>query len=631
MADLLNVGVSGLLAFQRALNTTSHNISNVSTPGYSRQSTELMTRQADVSGRGYIGNGVDATSVTRSYDDFLATQVRNSSSSLGYFNEMSTQANRINNLLGDSTTGLTASLQNFINAVQGVADSPTSVPARQTLLSQASSLTQSLQSFDDNLKSLDAQVNSQLDGEAATITQLAQNIAQLNQQIVSARGQSGGQPPNDLLDQRDMLVDELSTHLNVSTVEQTDGSINVFVGSGQNLVVGANATTLVTGQDSFDASRKTLLLQSATGSTDVTAGLTGGSLGGTLDFRSQILDPARNNIGRLSVVLADVMNEQHSEGLDLEGNLGGDFFTVGDLDVRASTRNTGSGTVAATRSDVSALTTNDYILKSTGSGWSLTRSDTGAAVAMTGAGTSANPFVADGLSIVVGGSAAAGDSFLIQPTRSAVSGMALAIDDPEKIAAASPIISAAAAGNTGSAKIAGDEVLDPTNSNLQTATTITFSDATHYTVSGDTTVYTYSSGGNVDANGWRVQITGVPAAGDSFTVKSNANGSGDNRNALKLADILNQPVLNGGTTSLNAAAGQFISSVGVATNQAQNRAAAQQVVYDDSISSQQSVSGVNLDEEAANLLKYQQAYQAAAQIIKIAQQLFDTLISATGR
>jgi len=205
------------------------------------------------------------------------------------------------------------------------------------------------------------------------------------------------------------------------------------------------------------------------------------------------------------------------------------------------------------------------------------------------------------------------------------------VDDPEKIAMASPILSAATAGNAGTAKIAGDEVLDPANPNLQTAATITFTDATHYTISGSATVYNYTSGSNIDANGWRVQVTGVPAAGDSFTVKPNTNGTGDNRNALKLANVLNRPVLNGGTTSLNAAAGQFISSVGVATNQAKSSAEAQQVVYDDSISAQQSVSGVNLDEEAAKLLQYQQAYQAAAQIIKIAQSLFDTLISATGR
>ena len=631
MADLMNVGVSGLLAFQRALSTTSHNIANVSTPGYSRQIAELMTRQADVSGSGYIGNGVDVSTVTRSYNDFIASQVRSSSSSLSYFTSMSTQANRINNLLGDSTTGLTASLQSFINSVQGVANTPTSIPARQTLLSQAQTLTQRLQSFDDNLQSFDKQVNNQIDSEAATISQLAQNIAQLNQQIVSARGQSGGQPPNDLLDQRDRLVDELSTHLNVSTVQQSDGSLNVFVGSGQNLVVGASATKLVAGQDAFDATRKTLVLQSATGATDVTASLTGGSLGGTLDFRTQILDPARNSIGRLAVALADVMNEQHGKGMDLEGNLGGDFFSVGGVDVRENSGNTGLGTVAATRSDLSKLTAYDYVLKSTGTGWALTRADTGAAVPMTGTGTATDPFVADGLSIVVGGTAATGDIFLIQPTRTAASSMEVVIDDPEKIAIASPIVAAATAANKGAAKIGGTEVLDASDANLRTDATITFTDATHYTISGSATVYNYASGSNIDANGWRVKITGVPAAGDSFTVKSNANGTGDNSNALKLADVLNQPVLNGGTTSLNAAAGQFISSVGVATNQAKSSAAAQEVVYDDSIAAQQSVSGVNLDEEAAKLLQYQQAYQAAAQIIKIAQSLFDTLISATGR
>ena len=630
MADMLNIGVSGLLAFQRALDTTSHNISNANTPGYSVQTAELATRQADRSGNGWVGNGVNVSTITRSYDDFVANQVRSSSSTLNYFDTYSGFATHVNNLLGDSSTGLTASLQGFTNAVQAVADTPTSVPARQTLLSQAQTLQQRLQSFDGNLQQLDAQVNSQFDTESNTISQLAQNIAQMNQRIVAAQG-STGQPPNDLLDQRDKLIDDLSTHVNVSTVVQSDGSANVFIGSGQSLVVGANASKLVTGQDGFDATRKTVLLQTSSGTSDVTASLSGGTLGGALDFRTQLLDPARNTLGRLSVALAQVVNDQQGKGIDLNGAPGAALFAVGAVDVRGNSSNTGSGTVTVTRSNVSGLTNADYVLRSTASGWTLTRADTGAAVAMTGSGTVGAPFVAAGLSIVVGGSAATGDRYLIQPTRSAVSGLKVLIDDPAGIAAAAPIIASAGSSNAGTAKISSGEVLDATNAQLLTSTTITFQDATHYVVSGDVTVHTYTAGGNIDANGWRVQIAGAASAGDVFTVKSNVNGVGDNRNALKLVDVLSQPILNGGTASLNAAAGQFIGSIGVATNQAQTSAAAQKVAYNDSLSTQQSKSGVNLDEEAAKLLRYQQAYQAAAQVIKIAQTLFDTLISATGR
>ncbi len=629
MADLLNTAVSGLLAFQRSLDTISHNISNASTPGYSVQRTDLATRQAEQSGNGWVGNGVAVSTIKRSYDDILATQVRSSSSSLNHFDTYATQAGKINNLFGDSSTGLSATLQNFTNAVQAVANTPTSTSARQTLLSQAQTLTDRLKSFDSNLRSFDSQVNSQLGTETGTISQLAQNIAQLNQQIVAASGASG-QPPNDLLDARDQLINQLSTHISVDTVAQDNGAVNVFIGNGQSLVIGQTAAKLVTGQDSFDATRSTVLLQTATSSVDISQNLTGGSLGGTLDFRTQMLDPAHNALGRISVALASVVNAQHKDGTDLNGNLGGDLFSVGAPRVNENAFNTGSGTVAVTRSNVTALTTSDYVLRYTGSSWSLSRSDTGAAVTTTGTGTGADPFVADGLSIVVGGSPSSGDRYLIQPTRAAVSGLQVLVTDPAKVAAAAAVIAGAAATNTGKATISSGEVLSGSNAQLLATSSIAFQDATHYTVNGGATVYAYTSGGNIDANGWRVQINGTPAAGDTFSVKANTNGAGDNRNALKLADVLNQPVLNGGTASLSGATGQFVASVGVATNQAQSNRDAQKIVHDDSVSAQQSVSGVNLDEEAAKLLQYQQAYQAAAQVIKIADSLFKTLIGAVG-
>jgi flagellar hook-associated protein 1 FlgK len=247
---------------------------------------------------------------------------------------------------------------------------------------------------------------------------------------------------------------------------------------------------------------------------------------------------------------------------------------------------------------------------------------------MTGTGTVADPFVADGLSIVVNAGSASGDRFMIKPTSDAISGMELLISDPSEVAAASPITSAARSGNLGNATISAGEVLNVGNPNLRTTATITFSSPTQYTVSGDPTVYTYTPGANIDANGWRVQINGTPAAGDSFTMKDNVAGTGDNRNALKLADILKSPVLNKGTSSLSAAVGQFVGDIGVKTNQAQVSSAAQKVVFDESVDSLQSVSGVNLDEEAANLVRYQQAYMAAAQMIKVADTLFQSVLAA---
>lgn len=627
MADLLSTGVSGLLAFQRALDTTSHNIANASTVGYSRQVVDLTTRQADQSGSGWIGNGVDVTTIERMYDDFLASQVRSSSSTYNYLDTYSTQIERINNLFGDSTTGLSTTLQDFINSVQSVADTPTSVSARQTLLSQAQTLVDRLKSYDDSLKTLNTQVDAQLQTEAGAINSLAQSIATLNQQISAGYAQTG-QPPNDLLDQRDRMLDELATHVNVNVVKQGDNSVNVFVGSGQPLVVGQTAAQLTTVADPYDPTRKLVALKTATSQTDITNNLTGGTLGGILSFRTQVLDPARNSLGLMGIALSELVNEQQAAGIDLNGDFGTDLFAVGGVVVQANGNNSGTGSLAVTRSGADALTKSDYVMTLTASGWTMQRKDTGAAVALTGSGTVADPFVADGLEIVVSGTAQVGDKFQILPTRGAIGGMQVTIDDPAEIAAASPIVAAAKAGNAGNAQISAGEVLDASDAQLRSTVTIQFLTATTYSVNG-TGSYTYADGGNIDVNGWRVQITGTPAAGDSFTVGDNTSGTGDNRNALLLADVLNQPLLNGGTTSLGSAISQFVSEIGVKTNQAQSGRDAQQVVYDEGVSSLQSTAGVNLDEEAANLIRYQQAYQAMAQVISVANQMFDTLLDAT--
>jgi flagellar hook-associated protein 1 FlgK len=270
------------------------------------------------------------------------------------------------------------------------------------------------------------------------------------------------------------------------------------------------------------------------------------------------------------------------------------------------------------------------VLQLTGGGWQLRNADTGAAVAMTGTGTAGDPFVADGLEFVVVGGANVGDEFLIRPTRGAVADLQVLIGDPSEIAAAAPIRTAVGGANAGSGAISAGEVLGASNPQLRDTVTIEFTGANTYSVNGAGS-FAYAPGDNIDINGWRVQITGAPAAGDTFTVSNNANGSGDNRNALLLADALQRPVLNNGTTSLSAGVGQFVGGVGVATRQAQVNRDAQAVVHEENLAVQDSVSGVNLDEEAANLLRYQQAYQAAAQLIRVADTLFQTLLSATQR
>jgi flagellar hook-associated protein 1 len=630
MADLLSTGVSGLLAFQRALDTTSHNISNVSTDGYSRQRVEIGTRPAQAYGNGYVGQGANVNTTRRVYDEYVAAQTRFSSSNLEHLDVYASNAETLNNMFGDSANGLSPTLQKFVNAFQSVANAPTSIPARQVLLSEANTLQQRLKFFDSRLDQIGNEINSRIKGEVGEVNTLAQSIARLNNEITTGYARTGGQPPNDLLDQRDQLIDQLAQKISVNVVKQDGGVVNVFVGSGQPLVLGANVNQLATIQDPYDSTQLTVALQTPGASVDISRNVTGGSLGGLLAFRSEQLDPAHNALGRIAVALSDVVNAQHSEGMDLTGALGGDFFAVGDAEVLDNGFNSGTGTITATRTDVGALTGRDYILEMTGGGWQLRDSLTGTSVPMTGTGTAADPFVADGLEIEAGGAADVGDTFLIRPTRAAITNMSVLVTDPAKIAAAAPIRSAATAGNSGSGTISAGEVLDSTNAQLRSPVTIQFLTANSYSINGAGS-FAYTGGGNIDVNGWRVQISGSPAVGDTFTVSDNTSGTGDNRNALLLSDALKAPVLNGATTSLGSAVGEFVGGIGVATRQAQVNRDAQNVVYEESLATKESISGVNLDEEAANLLKYQQAYQAAAQLIRVADTMFQTLLSATAR
>lgn len=630
MADLLSTGVSGLLAFQRALDTTSHNIANVATDGYSRQRVLIGTRPPQGYGNGWLGQGASVQTTQRVYDDFLAAQTRTTSSSLEHLDIYATHAERLNDMFGDSENGLSATLQNFVNALQSVANSPASVPARQVLLSEANTLKQRLQFFDSRLDEIGGEINSRIKGEVAEVNSLAQAIAKLNDEIQTGYARTGGQPPNDLLDQRDRLLDELSQKVTVNAVRQDGGTVNVFVGNGQPLVLGSDVNELAALPDPYDASRVTIALRTPGSAVDITSNISGGALGGLLDFRGEQLDPARNALGRIAVALSDVVNAQHRKGIDLSGALGGDLFAVGDAEALASDLNTGTGTVAVTRANVGALTGRDYILEMTSGGWELRDSLTGAAVPMSGSGTAADPFVADGIAIEVGGAANVGDTFLIRPTRGAIENMDVVISDPSRIAAAAPIRTAADAGNSGSATISVGEVLDSSAPQLGTPVTIEFLSPNTYSINGSGT-FAYTDGASLNVNGWPVQISGTPAAGDTFTVTDNTSGTGDNRNALLLADALQAPVLNNGTTSLSSAVGEFVGGIGVATRQAQINRDAQNVVYQESLAAKDAVSGVNLDEEAANLLKYQQAYQAAAQLIRIADTMFQTLLAATER
>ncbi len=629
MADILRTAMTGLVAFQRALSTTGHNISNANTQGYSRQRVDFISRIPQPSGGGFIGSGTQVRTVERIYNAFVSGELMAANSAHSRLDAFYTLAARMDDMLADPQAGLSPSLQAFFNAVQDVADDPASIPARQTLLSEAEALADRFQSLGRGFAEVNEQVNERVKASVDHINSLAEGIAKLNDEIVRLSG-GFGQPPNDLLDQRDMLLRELSQEIDVSTLVQDDGAINVFIGNGQTLVIGSQTNVLKAAGNVFNPTSMDVVFPGPAGNTVITSQLKGGALGGVLDFRREILDPARNALGRVALSVAETVNAQHREGMDLNGQLGLDLFAVGPPQVLPESGNTGTASVTAAVSDVGALTTADYVLSYDGVNYTLARADTGAAVPMTGSGSVADPFVAEGLSIVVGAGAAAGDRFSIQPTRTAANGFKTLISDPARIAAAAPVRTLAAAGNMGDGVVSAGEVIDSTDPNLLSPVTIQFTSPTTYSINGAGS-FPYTPQSDIDVNGVRVQIDGAPATGDIFTIEANTGGVGDNRNALLMGVLPTTDILDGGTASFQDGYGRLVAQVGSATRQADVNLQAQSIVLSNAELAQESTSGVNLDEEAANLIRFQQSYQAAAQLIGVVDELFQTLMSTVRR
>jgi len=629
MPDPLSTALSGMLAFQRGMELTGHNIANVNTEGYSRQRADFVARDGQLTGTGFVGSGTEIARIRRVYDDIVGGQLATSTTSFSRFETMNELAVRLDSLLADPGTGLNAELQAFFGAVQDIANDPGSLPTRQALLGKADGLAQRFAGMDRQLGDMEAEVSDRLVATVDEINRLAGSIAALNERI-TVEGSRTGQPPNDLLDQRDRLVRELSAQVSVTTARQDDGALNLFIGSGQTLVIGTEARELGTRGSEFDPTRLEVTFEAPAGPLPVTTAMSGGRLGGLLDFRAQLLDPARRSLGETAQALALTFNEQHASGMDLYGNLGGEFFGIADPSVRASRDNAGSASATVTLADPGALAGTDYLLEFDGAAWSLQRADDGTAVPMTGSGTAGDPFVAGGLAIVTGGSPAAGDRLLVRPAAEAAGTLSRSLTDPQAIAMAAPTRTAALLSNLGSASISASEVVDRTDPALLATAVIEFTGPSTYSIDGSGS-YPYTSGQPITVNGSQFTITGQPAAGDRFTLEANSGASGDNRNGLKLADVQAVGILDGGTISINESYGRLVADVGSATQQVKANLDAQGVVLGNAEAALAAKSGVNLDEEAANLIRYQQAYQAAARIVTVSNTLFDTLLAATRR
>ena len=659
--DIFNIGLSGLNAAQWGLQTTSQNISNSATPGYTVENPVYAEASGQYTGSGYLGGGVNTVTVQRNYSQYLSTQLNTATSTNSALSSNFAMASQLSNLVGSPTAGISAAITAYFTGLQNVANTPNSTAMRQTAMSDAQTLASQLNAAGAQYDQMRTSVNQQLQTAVASINTYSTQIANLNSQIAAASAQ--GQPPNQLLDQRDQAVASLSQLVGVSVVQNSSG-YNVFLGNGQPLVVANNNFQLGTATSQSDPSELSVTYKGLTGATPAppveylgSSALTGGTVGGLLQFRTQTLDPAESQLGAIATSFASQVNAQNALGIDLAGNKGGNLFTVAPPTVYSNLANTGNAALSVSFANSSQPTNDEYALTFAGGNYTLTDTTTGTVVGTSPTAPNGTASMGGLVLNITSGAMNAGDSFTIQPTRGALNSFALATSNTSAIAAAGPVLASAPSSNIGTGSItqgtvtAGYQISGTTTltynsatntlSGFQVGTTVTVagSPPTSIPITAPTTTVPYNTSQGVAltinsttspppagiTNAVSVTITGIPANGDTFTIAPNT-GTFDGRNALAMSKLVANGALNGGTSTLTAGYAAYVNNVGNAAGQLKAASTSQTALVAQITSAQQAVSGVNLDEEASNLLQYQQAYQANSKVIQTAESMFQTLM-----
>ncbi|MEM6159703.1 flagellar hook-associated protein FlgK [Erwinia sp. P6884] len=549
MSNLINTAMSGLGAAQAALSTTSNNISNYNVAGYSRQTTILAQANSTLSGNNYYGNGVSVASVNREYDSFITNQLRSASTQSSALNTQYQQISNIDDMFSSTTNTLSTNIQDFFSSIQTLVSNASDPSARQTVLGKADGLVNQFQVTDTYLRNLDRSLNTSVTSTVDQINGYAKQIANVNEQIIKLKGAGAGSEPNDLMDQRDQLVNELNKLVGVTVSQQDGGSYNISMSSGISLVQGSSYSKLAAVPSSSDPGRTTIATVDPTSgkTTEIPEKLvTNGSLGGLLAFRTD-LDNTRNQIGQLALALGDSFNAQHEAGFDLDGDAGEAFFNLGTTSAVSNAKNTGTGSLSVAWTDTSKVQASNYnVTFDQGSGsWNVTRLSDNSSIAAAVTTENGKPVLSfDGLKVTVDGTPAGKDSFLVKPVSDVIVGMGVNITDQAKVAAA--------------------------------------------------------------------------GADD---------GVSNNNNAQSLVNLQTKKVITG-NSSLTQAYASMVANVGNKTSNLETTGATQDKVVTQLTNQQQSVSGVNLDEEYGNLTRYQQYYTANAKVLQTASTIFDALIGA---
>lgn len=681
MASLINIGMSGLGAAQSGMYTLGNNIANADVESYSRQQNVQKAKGGQQVGQVFIGSGTTLADVRRVYNAFLENQLRTTTSLSSDATSYLNQITPLDTALSSSDTGITAALQSFFSAMQDAAAKPTEDASRQLLLTSAQSLAKRFNTLSAQFNQQNSDINANMASIADKVNALTKSIADLNGQISKMTAVNG--QPNDLLDQRDGAVRELSALIGADVVEQKNGNYDVYLKNGQALVLGNTTQTIGVEPSATDPTRMSLILNRGSTKMDITNSTTGGELGGLIRYRKETLDPAMNELGRVALVVADAINSQLAQGIDKNGEFGSAMFAdinsaaaISQRSIAKSGNSAGSGNLDVTIKDTGKLTTSDYQVTFT--------SDKQYTVRKLPDGTDMGTYsldddpapVIDGFSLSLnGGALSAGDSFKITPTRNAAAGIEATLTDPKRLAMAAPLTGTSASGNKGTGTITQPtltsqlDIYDAAQrADLQTG--IKYSTPVKLVFGDDTAspqAYTmYDSKGNaigsgtivpgqdnklqlsvpmVDASGnpimdgatqktfsFEMSVSGSPKNGDSFTVSMTASGSADNRNAQSVLDLQTKSTVEVGADgkgiSFTDAYAKLVSNVGGKAGQAQMDSDATSALHTSALDARNGVSGVSIDEETGNLIKFQQYYTASSQIIKAAQETFATLINS---
>ena len=631
--SLMSLGSRAVNAAYAQLQSTGNNIANANTKGYSRQQAMLATNSAELTGSGYLGRGVTVTTVTRASNMFMAQQGVATASAAAADTVRRDRLSQLEKVFAGGQAGLGHAATQIFNAFADLAAVPTDLAARQAVLARLEDFATLARSSSGQIEALQDSVSHDVTGAVAEVNTMAGALAKLNTSIQKAGAE--GHSPNDLLDQRDQLIKQIGEKLQLQVYISPDDTASLFVGSGQTLVLGSVSHAVLAAADANDPTRVRLGIDQGGLTADMSIQDVGdGQIGGLLDFQGLALADARNRLGQLVAGLAGAVNRQQGLGLDLQGQAGSPLLGLKGPQALPAGGNLLDGdghylaSVNLTLSDPASLRASEYQLQAdpAHSGqYRVTRLSDGQVFQPVADGQQI-----DGLTINIGPTAPLpGESFRLKPVSAAAGDLSVLLKNPRGVAAASPVVATAAPGNTGTLSVRSVAAVAAPAAAYQALKLSFVDDQGGYQIQDSANRLlasgSFAAGQALVYDGIELSMTGLARAGDQVQIVPTVFPAASNGNALRFDNLASLALIDGQTVA--DAHASTLSALGVQLQGANAAADTSTAVAARAAADLSGQVGVNLDEEAARLIQYQQAYQASAKVLQTAQSLLDTLLN----